>query len=201
MSKTIKQKLLDLQLELNAPKSKFNSFGNFNYRSLEDILEAVKPLLKKHGLFLKVTDELVQVGDRYYVKATSSIHALSDEFIDQSIESTAYAREPEEKKGMDSAQVAGATSSYARKYSLNSLLLIDDTKDPDTDEYHKQTNRKSDDDKKWLSEGGDGVKTTTQDEFIKVEDAVKSGKIKAGQLRNYYKVSKATQDYFNSLGA
>jgi hypothetical protein len=201
MSKT-QNKLLKLQLELNAPKSRFNSFGNYNYRSLEDILEAVKPLLDKYGLYLKITDELVQVGDRYYVKSTSAIYDTSEgDFLKPITESTAYAREPEEKKGMDSAQVSGSTSSYSRKYSLNSLLLLDDVKDPDTDEHHIQTNQKSDDEKKWLGEGGDGKKSTTQEEFVKVEEAVKSGKIKAGQLRQYYKVSKATQDYFNSLGA
>jgi len=199
MSKT-QNKLLKLQLELNAPKSRFNSFGNYNYRSLEDILEAVKPLLDKYGLYLKITDELVQVGDRYYVKSTSAIYD-AEEFLKPITESSAYAREAFDKKGMDDSQITGTASSYARKYSLNALFLIDDTKDADTDEHHVQTNQKSDDDKKWLGEGGDGKKSTTQEEFIKVEEAVKSGKIKPGQLRQYYKVSKATQDYFNSLGA
>lgn len=199
MSKT-QNKLLKLQLELNAPKSRFNSFGNYNYRSLEDILEAVKPLLDKYGLYLKITDELVQVGDRYYVKATSAIYD-AEEFLKPITESSAYAREALDKKGMDDSQITGTASSYARKYSLNALFLIDDTKDADTDEHHVQTNQKSDEDKKWLGEGGDGKKSTTQEEFLKVEEAVKSGKIKPGQLRQYYKVSKATQDYFNSLGA
>jgi hypothetical protein len=199
MSKT-QNKLLKLQLELNAPKSKYNSFGNYNYRSLEDILEAVKPLLDKYGLYLKITDELVQVGDRYYIKSTSAIYD-ADEFLKPITESSAYAREALDKKKMDDSQITGMASSYARKYSLNALFLIDDTKDADTDEHHIQTNQKSDDDKKWLGEGGDGKKSTTQEEFLKVEEAVKSGKIKPGQLRQYYKVSKATQDYFNSLGA
>ena len=128
------QKLAKVQFELKAPKSNFNKFGGFYYRSLEDILEAVKPLLDKHGLTLTISDEPVMVGDRFYIKATAR---LSDG--KESIEVTAYAREPQSKTKMDDAQLTGASSSYARKYCLNGLFLIDDTKDPDTDEYVEQT--------------------------------------------------------------
>jgi hypothetical protein len=114
--------LKHIQRELKAPKSQYNSFGKYNYRSCEDILEAVKPLLDKDDI-LTLSDEMVQVGDRYYVKATASLGEHSV---------TAYARESESKKGMDSAQVSGSTSSYARKYALNGLFLIDDAKDDDT---------------------------------------------------------------------
>lgn len=188
-------KLGEVQVKLNAPKSRYNSFGNYNYRSLEDILEAVKPLLVESGLSLWLSDTIELIQDRYYVKATAT---LTDG--KETIQTSALARESLAKKGMDESQCTGGASSYARKYCLNALLLIDDVKDADTDEHHQTTNQKPDEDKKWLSEGGDGVKSTTQEEFIKVEEAVKSGRINAPQLRNHYKVSKATQDYFNKIG-
>lgn len=128
------QKLSKVQLELKAPKSNFNKFGGFYYRSLEDILEAVKPLLDKHGLTLTISDEPVMIGDRFYIKATARVSDGKE-----NIEVTAYAREPQSKTKMDDAQLTGASSSYARKYCLNGLFLIDDTKDPDTDEYVEQT--------------------------------------------------------------
>lgn len=131
---TLLQKLAKVQFELKAPKSNFNKFGGFYYRSLEDILEAVKPLLDKHGLTLTISDEPVLIGDRFYIKATAR---LSDG--KENLEVTAYAREAAGKKGMDDAQVTGASSSYARKYCLNGLFLIDDTKDPDTNEFQEQT--------------------------------------------------------------
>ncbi len=119
--------LSQIQAELKAPKGQLNKFGNYKYRSCEDIVEAVKPLLAAHNGTLTISDEMVQLGDRYYVKATAVI-SIGDEMRATS----AYAREPETKKGMDEAQITGATSSYARKYALNGLLAIDDTKDPDT---------------------------------------------------------------------
>src|SRR5690554_6912107 len=131
---TLLKKLSKIQLELKAPKSNFNKFGGFYYRSLEDILEAVKPLLDKHGLTLTISDEPVMIGDRFYIKATAR---LSDG--NESIEVTAYAREPQSKTKMDDAQLTGASSSYARKYALNGLFLIDDTKDADTNEFQEQT--------------------------------------------------------------
>ena len=124
-------KLISLISELNAPKKQYNKFGGYNYRSQEDILEAVKPLLVKYGLRLKISDEIVTVGDRYYVKATAT---LTDGKNAES--SSALAREEENKKGMDSSQLTGATSSYARKYALNGLLCIDDTKDSDATNNH-----------------------------------------------------------------
>lgn len=195
MSENIYTKLAEVQVKLNAPKSRYNSFGKYNYRSLEDILEAVKPLLAERGLSLWLSDTIELVQDRYYVKATAT---LTDGKT--TIETSALAREALDKKGMDQSQVTGTSSSYARKYCLNGLFLIDDVKDADTDEHHQTTQAKSDDEKKWLSEGGDGVKSTTQEEFVKVEEAVKSGRIQASQLRDHYKVSKATQDFFNKIG-
>lgn len=127
------------QEELKAPKSQYNSFGKYNYRNAEDILEAVKPINKKHGLMLVISDEPVMMGTRYYIKAEAKLFDVhSPEFLSV----TAYAREEESKKGMDGSQVTGASSSYARKYALNGLYLIDDTKDADTDENHKEATGK-----------------------------------------------------------
>ena len=130
-------KLNFIQSELKAPKSNYNSFGNYNYRSCEDILEAVKPLCKKYRALLTLTDDIVVIADRVYVKAKAILRDLDDYNI--AIEVQAFAREPLEKKGMDSSQVTGTASSYARKYALNGLFNIDDTKDADTNEYQKQT--------------------------------------------------------------
>lgn len=132
----IYEKLAAVQQELKAPKDKRNNFGGYNYRSAEGILEAVKPVLAKHNLTLIISDEIIETGGRIYVKATA--WALDPE-EKSDVKVTAYAREPETKKGMDEAQITGTASSYARKYALNGLLLIDDTKDADTDEYQRQT--------------------------------------------------------------
>lgn len=159
----IYEKLSKIQEELKAPKGQYNSFGKYKYRSCEDILEAVKPLLVKNKLSLQLYDELIVVGEstpttyeetyydkdlkrensrivvtgnqRYYIKATARLLDIED---NSTMENTAYAREDETKKGMDGSQITGTASSYARKYALNGLFLIDDTKDADTDEYHNQ---------------------------------------------------------------
>lgn len=127
---TITEKLIEVQSKLKAPKNQSNDFAHFKYRSCEDILEAVKPLIKEQGLSLIINDDIVLIGDRYYVKATILI---SDGVT--SISNTAFAREDISKKGMDASQVTGATSSYARKYALNGLFLIDDNKDADSNEH------------------------------------------------------------------
>ena len=121
--------------ELKAPKSQRNNFGKYNYRSAEDILEAVKPLANNYGLVPKLSDEPVMIGDWHYIKATASIKDVKtgEEEI-----ATAYAREPLAKKGMDESQITGTASSYARKYAMNGLYQIDDTKDADSDEYTEQ---------------------------------------------------------------
>lgn len=127
--------LVNIQNELKAPKSNFNSFGKYRYRSAEDILTAVKPLLAKYSCTMTITDEVVFIGGRFYIKATATI---TDE--DGNTESvSAFAREDESKKGMDGSQITGTASSYSRKYCLNGMFLIDDTKDADTDEFHNQT--------------------------------------------------------------
>lgn len=132
---SIYSKLLSIQNELKAPKNQYNKFGNYNYRSCEDILEAIKPLCLKYGAVVLIDDYVAQVGERFYVKAKAS---LIDIDTQEEVYACAYARESENKKGMDSAQVTGATSSYARKYALNGLFCIDDTKDVDTQEYQEK---------------------------------------------------------------
>ena len=134
------EKLMTVQQTLKAPKSKFNSFGKYNYRSCEDILDGLKPCLKEVNACVTIYDEIVQIGDHYYIKATAC-------FIDcdtgENVDNVAYAREEETKSGMSSAQVTGATSSYARKYALNGLFMIDDTKDADTDESKNESDSRS----------------------------------------------------------
>lgn len=127
------EKIVAIQSELKAPKGQYNSFGKYNYRSCEDILEGVKPLLAKHGLVLTIQDSIDLIGDRFYVKATATITDGKEQ-----LSTSAYARESLDKKGMDASQVTGATSSYARKYALNGLLAIDDTKDADTMDNSKK---------------------------------------------------------------
>ena len=122
------KELLQIQSELKAPKGQFNAYGKYKYRSCEDILEAVKPILKKNNCTLLLSDSLIYVGERYYIKATATLVNVEG----KSVSTEAYAREEETKKGMDASQITGASSSYARKYALNGLLCIDDNKDSDT---------------------------------------------------------------------
>lgn len=133
--KTIYQKLIEVQEELKAPKGQYNSFGKYHFRSTEDILEALKPLLIKRGLLLVMYDEIELVGSRIYVVSTAD---LTDGAAN--IKVSARARESETKKGMDDSQITGTASSYARKYALNGMFLIDDSKDADTPEYSGQMN-------------------------------------------------------------
>lgn len=126
-NKSITGALVDIQSRLKAPKNQYNGFGKYKYRSAEDILEAVKPLLKENGCSLVINDEIIPVGNRIYVKSTAELSNGSEK-----VSTTAFAREEEQKKGMDASQVTGAASSYARKYALNGLFCIDDTKDADS---------------------------------------------------------------------
>ena len=127
--KEINIKLMNIQQELKAPKGQYNDFGKYAYRSCEDILEAVKPLLKKEKVVLTINDELQYIGNRYYIKATAT---LIDTESEATISNSAYAREEETKKGMDGSQITGASSSYARNDALNDLFGSDDNKDSDT---------------------------------------------------------------------
>lgn len=143
MTQSINEKLATIQANLNAPKSQFNQFGNYNYRNCEDILGALKPLLKEQGCTVTLSDDIVMTGNRIYVKATATFSDGKDQ-----IQTTAFARESEAKKGMDESQITGSASSYARKYALNGLFAIDDTKDSDHYDNRQQNNGN------WQSQNG-----------------------------------------------
>ena len=135
----IHEKLMRIQTEIKAPKNLYNSFGKYKYRNAEGICEAVKPFLKKENVSLVLVDDIVSVGGRVYVKATA---ILTDNDDSTEVSVSAFARESEEKKGMDESQITGTASSYARKYALNGLFLLDDTKDADSDEYKQENDAK-----------------------------------------------------------
>ena len=174
-----------VQTELVAPKNQFNAFGKYNYRSCEDILEGVKPLLKELNCVILVSDSIEMIGDRIYVKATAKFVECE---TGDTIENTAYARESLTKKGMDDSQVTGATSSYARKYALNGLLLVDDSKDADSmdnskEEAPQQKQYEDDPNKEWLDDISQLVA------FCKTHNLSPSDAVSQG--RKKYKISKA----------
>ncbi len=159
------EKLSRIQAELKVPKNQRNNYGNYNYRSCEDILEAVKPLLEKEGLVLTITDSIEMIGNRYYVKATATI---TDG--EKSISTTAFARESDDKKGMDAAQLTGACSSYSRKYSLNGLFCIDDTRDADTMKPDDEKPVSKPEEEKPASKPKAQQKTLTIKDYLKTVD-------------------------------
>lgn len=183
-------KLAKVQSELKAPKYKENKFGGYKYRSCEGILEAVKPLLKKNGLAMVITDEITEIGGRIYVKATAKIwDAENPDSITEFLTTTAYAREEENRKGMTADQLTGACSSYARKYCLNGLFLIDDTKDADaTNEGQEKASQKVTEASKILcsdcgkeiaaykGKGKDGKQHTWNADFIAENSKAKTGR-------------------------
>jgi len=178
-TETFDSVLSHIQRKLKAPKNQLNKFGGYSYRSCEDIVEAVKPLLSP-GAFINISDEIVVVGDRYYVKATATFR-----YEGKSVSSVAFAREPLTKKGMDESQLTGSTSSYARKYALNGLLAIDDGKDADTADNRQTTETakttKKDDGKPWFNEP----------ELIKFKAALEAGNnVTLKDAKEKYKVSK-----------
>lgn len=160
-------KLMQVQVELKAPKSQYNSFGKYKYRSCEDIQEAVKPLEAKHKVALFLSDEPVMIGERHYIKATATFVDLAS---GETVQNTGYAREEENKKGMDGSQVTGTASSYARKYALNGLFLIDDTKDADTDEYRAQEQKAQKDSKDFVVRDGYGTKVLLRGGYKYIRD-------------------------------
>ena len=168
------KELIEIQSKLNAPKSRENKFGGYKYRSCEDILDAVKPLLKEQNSYLTITDEVVLIGDRFYVKATATIVTPSG-----TLANTAFAREEETKKGMDAAQITGAASSYARKYALNGLFCIDDVADPDTQDNRKEEPKKAEPNK------------ITEDQLNQILDlAINYDQATLDKVYQYAKVSK-----------
>ena len=178
------EKLIKIQSELKAPKSNYNGFGKFHYRSCEDILEAVKPLLAKEKCTLTLSDDIVAIADKVYVRATATISDGKEQHS-----TSAYARESKNKKGMDESQMTGTASSYARKYALNGLFLIDDTNDADTDEF-QHTKQKAE-----KKQSGATKKTEDKkkaDWRTKVLDLAKSKGITAIDLATKYKLNNST---------
>lgn len=169
-------KIINIQQKLKAPKTQRNNFGNYNYRSCEDILEAVKPLLEENKCFLVITDEIINLGNRYYVKATAKLINDDGALI---AENNGIAREEESKKGMDGSQITGASSSYARKYALNGLFGIDDTKDSD------YTNTTVDEVKATFSQAKE-IKTPTMDEIKQYLMDKQYATFSANKFFNYY---------------
>ena len=190
IEKNVYMKLVEVQSKLKAPKSQFNKFGNYAYRNCEDILEALKPLLNEVKAIINISDDVVLVGERYYIKATVKfICAETGEII----EASAMAREEENKKGMDSSQLTGSTSSYARKYALNGLFAIDDTKDSDATNTHNKDTSKASNNNEVISEAQ--VKRLFVLAKGKDTDKVKSVVDKYG-----FKSSKdITKDKYNSI--
>lgn len=191
--KKLINKILDIQSALDVPKDRWNDFGGYEYRNCEDILQALKPLLIEQDLLQTLTDEVVQINGEAYVRATVTVTDGED-----SIETTALAREQQSRKKMDSAQLTGTASSYARKYALNGMWNIDDVKDPDTGAHNAsqngskaKSNGKADEDKEWLNE-------SDKQRWMKAEKWVKKGN-NPHKLRNKYKVSKANMKHFETL--
>ena len=183
------KKLNIIQFELEAPKNQYNSFGKYKYRSCEDILEGLQPLLSKHGCVVTLSDSIKAVGDRIYVEATATIYDCES---GQELSNTASAREADQKKGMDSSQVTGATSSYARKYALNGLFAIDDEKDADTRDNSQSGQQQPEDNKEWLNDV-QGFICWAKENGYDADTALK-------QARSQYKVSKkAAEDISNGV--
>lgn len=172
--------LSKIQTELKAPKGLYNSFGKYHYRSCENILEALKPLLEKYNVALIINDEVVFIGNRFYIKATATLKGEKGE-----ISVSAYAREADTKKGMDESQITGSTSSYARKYALNGLFAIDDTKDADSTNDHSQEQ--------------EGIQKPAPKEMLSIEqindlgDLIELTKTETNQFLNFFKVKTISQ--------
>lgn len=198
-------KLRQIQEKLKVPKSLHNSFGKYNYRNAETILEEFKPYEAEYKVSLVLSDTIEEIAGRVYVKATAT---LFDCESDKEISVTAYAREDAEKKGMDVAQVTGAASSYARKYALNGLFLLDDTKDPDSNEYKMQSDNKSKSQQKNKAESKEPkAKPTTLEECMALIEAIGYDN-KIDEFCKFYKVNELTEltqeqleDFFKNLVA
>jgi hypothetical protein len=190
-----------IQQKLKVPKGQVNTFGNYKYRSCEDILEAVKPIIHDMGYCLIITDEVVNIGTRFYIKAT--VELMNDEKLCYT--SVAYAREEETKKGMDGSQITGAASSYARKYALNGLFAIDDTKDADSTNTHDEPEKKMPviQNEKFNELMGDEpvlpwLNENTK-EFTGAVEKMKAGKSSVPALRKYFKISKKVEALLKEL--
>jgi len=193
----IYQRLINAQTELKAPKGQYNSFGKYKYRSAEDILEAVKPINAKHGLLLFITDKPIVVGNQnewHYIEATVTLVNVDN--ANEVLTVTAQAREPLNKKGMDESQITGTASSYARKYALNGLYLIDDTKDADTDEYKQQQQQQPQTAKAKHSNQGKEITEPTQS----VDDSIKAGYAKIKSLSSEFNTNEKINTWIKEKG-
>lgn len=175
------KELIEIQTELKAPKEQYNNFGKYKYRSCEDILEALKPLLFKHKCCLTINDSVELVGNRFYIKSVCKLTNSEKEVI----ETSAFAREPEAKKGIDESQITGAASSYARKYALNGMFAIDDSKDADSTNTHAKDNKDNKDNKKvtWKDELWSKSSKELKEKLVKLN---KEG-LKEESLKTLYK--------------
>lgn len=171
--------LAEIQSKLKCPKSLYNSFGKYHYRSAEDILEAVKALVNPMGYYVTINDEIVPIGNRYYVKATVTLTNGQETYS-----ATSFAREEDDKKGMDGSQITGAASSYARKYALNALFAIDDNADSDKTNTH-------DDKKKKLT-------LLTEDKIAKAVEYMKANNKTVADMRNFYEISPEIEKKINA---
>ena len=193
----IYQRLINAQTELKAPKGQYNSFGKYKYRSAEDILEAVKPINAKHGLLLFITDKPIVVGNQnewHYIEATVTL--VNVENANEVMTVTAQAREPLNKKGMDESQITGTASSYARKYALNGLYLIDDTKDADTDEYKQQQQQQPQTAKSKHANQGKEITEPTKS----VDDSIKAGYAKIKSLNSEFNTNEKINTWIKEKG-
>lgn len=182
----MRSKLLAIQTELKAPKNQYNKFGQYNYRSCEDILEAVKPLIKKYNCCLTLHDEIIEVGGRIYVKAIARIED-NEKGSDCTVQCSAFAREAEVQKGMSEPQITGSASSYARKYALNGLFLIDDTKDDDATNKHGKESSE--------------LQPKKKGNYLQAEKAIKAA-ISLRQIQKFEKIAAEldwTEDEFTGL--
>lgn len=178
-----------IQAELKAPKNQHNNFGNYNYRSAEDILEAVKPLLAEHGAVMTISDEIVMIGTRFYVKATCTFTDSDN----ATVAVTAFAREPESKKASDESQITGAASSYARKYALNGLFLIDDAKDADSNEYYSRTRNEPPPRQQTPPQNQQSNQPSTSQQQQVIADLITQTNTKLTDMLGYYKVQTIEQ--------
>lgn len=182
-----KEKLMQIQTELKAPKNLYNSFGKYKYRNAEGIQEALKPYLNKYGCTLILSDKVEQYGERIYIKATAILYDIES---DERVIAEAYAREALEKKGMDESQITGTASSYARKYALNGLFLLDDTKDADSDEYKQSIDAKNEqakDEEKFEQVAKSKI---TPAKVQVIEAKIKADKIPLENVLTLYKIKK-----------
>ena len=175
--------MIEIQKELHAPKGQTNDFGGYQYRNCSDIIQAVKPILQEKSLYLHLSDEMINIGDRYYLKATATVFDINDKVIGRA---TGYAREALDKKGMDQAQITGAASSYARKYALNGLFAIDDGTDADSQD-NSQAEPQAEMEKPWFNEE-------------KIKSGERTGPEIVKNLRTSFKVNKKFAADIEGLG-